>query len=157
MTVQLTTFMWNSTSFSGTGQLNMGPEFLGFVNKLFRVQVRGHVGYATSSLSIGVSITNYLVFGIQHRPHGASPEDLTLTADSDDWLVRAQTGHSDYGATWPAPGTAPGFAGVDGLDFEWHGQLLVGGNTDIFASFKDNSGGSVPTFQTRGTCRVWWG
>jgi hypothetical protein len=153
----LTTFFWRTSSFSGSGQLNIGPEFIGHVNKFFRVQVRGEVNYQGASLTDTSVLANILCFGVQQVPHTAAAEDLISSVDSETFFTRRQSGSQDTTMGWaPSSDTGALIATVTVTD-DWYGQLAVGLDTDVWVSFKASDGGSLANLNTYGTVRLWWG
>jgi len=153
----LTTFFFSNASFTGSGQLNMGPEFLGFVNKIFKVQVRGQINYQGASLVDNGIFANRYAWGVQQVPHTAAAEDMTGSVDSETWIFRRQVGWTDTNTAY-APTTDTGaFFVTQAMVEDWHGQLAVGLDTDIWACIKATDGSTIPPMNAYGTVRVWWG
>ena len=152
----LTTFFWNTASFSGTGQLNIGPFFVGFVEKFYRVEIRGEMNYQGASLTDTGVLANFPAWGVQQVPHTAAGEDVITSFDGYTWFARRQTGCLDYITSWaPTTDTAAVIAGV-AMTEDWAGQLAIGGDTDIWVSIKTATGAALSNFNTFGTVRLWW-
>jgi len=152
----LTTFYWSTSSFTGAGQLNEGPFHVGTLNKLFRAEVRGAMNYQGASNGSHGVLANFPAWGLQQVPHGAAALDVITSTDDDTWLMRRQTGSEDILTAW-APDSAIGtlFAS-NGIEDDWHGQLAVGADTDLYLSLKSSTGAGVNNFNTFGTIRIWW-
>lgn len=152
----LTTFFWNNPAFSSSGQLNLGPFFVGHVDKFYRAEVRGAVNYQAVPLGSTSVVANLLAWGVQQVPHTAAAEDVITSFDSDTWLVRGQTGLDDMLVGW-APSTDVADVLITHATCDnWAGQLAVGLDTDIWISFKTSNGTVAPNFNTFGTVRLWW-
>jgi hypothetical protein len=153
----LTTFFWNNAAFSGAGQLNIGPFFVGFVNKFFRAEVRGQVNYQGVVLGSASVQANFLAWGVQQVPHTTAALDVITSADSDTWFVRRQSGTDDSVIAWaPSTNNAAVLVTNETAD-DWAGQLAIGANQDVFISFKTSTGAALSNFNTFGTVRLWWG
>ena len=153
----LTTFFWSSSSFSGSSQLNIGPEFIGHVNKLFKAEIRGQVNYQGVALSGSGVLANILGWGVQQVPHTAAAEDITGSVDSETWLVRRQSGQNDQVVGWAPSTDTASIMVTNALCDDWAGQLAIGLDTDIWVSIKATTGGSLANLNTFGTVRLWWG
>jgi hypothetical protein len=152
----LTTFFWQTSSFSGSGQLNMGPFFVGFVEKFYKFEVNGQINFQGSAISVASVLANPIVFGVQQVPHTAAGEDIITSFDSETWLVRRQTGSQDLVTTWaPSTDTAAVLGSLATRD-RWAGQLAIGGDTDLWVSMKTSNGSSTGNINTFGTVRLWW-
>lgn len=153
----ITTFFWTYPAFSGSSQLNLGPFFVGHVNKFFRVEIRGELNYQGAVVGSSGVFANFPAWGVQQVPHTAAAEDVITSFDSETWFARRQTGSNDVGVAWaPDTDNAAVLASV-ALSEDWAGQLAVGLDTDIWVSFKSATGASVPNFNVFGTVRLWWG
>jgi hypothetical protein len=152
----LTTFFWNNASFSGGSQLNMGPFFVGTLNKLFRAEVRGQINYQGFTLSGTGVLANSPAWGLQQIAHGTSAQDVITSSDNDSWLMRRQTGSEDVLTAW-TPTTNNGAVYVsNAIADDWAGQLAVGAATDLYLSIKTSASLSVPNYNAFGTIRIWW-
>ncbi len=152
----MTTFFWNNASFTGSSQLDIGPFFIGFVNKIYKMEADGEANYQGSVLGTSSVFANFLAWAVQKVPHGTAANDLVSTADGEDWFIRRQTGSEDYATSWaPNTSNAGVLAGVKLVD-KWAGQLAIGADTDLFVSFKSSTGASLANFNTFGTVRIWW-
>lgn len=152
----MTTFFWNNPSYSGSAQLNIGPFFIGFLEKIYRMEVRGAANAQGVVLASSSVEANFLAWAVQKVPHTAAAADMITTADSEDWFVRRQAGLNDTSTAWsPSTNNAAVLVSL-GLTEDWAGQLAVGADTDLWVSFKASTGVVLPNFNTFGTIRLWW-
>lgn len=151
-----TTFFWNYPAFSGTSQLNLGPFFIGFVNKLYKVQVRGQVNYQGVTLGSSSVLANFLAWGLLWVPHTAAATDVITSADDETWISRRQTGDDDYPVEIaPSSGTS-GVLLTNAINDDWAGQLAIAQDADLWMCFKSSTGASISNLNTFGTVRLWW-
>jgi hypothetical protein len=152
----MTTFFWSNSAYSGSAQLNIGPFFIGFVEKIYKMEVRGQTniqGVVVNSSSVRA---NFAVFAVQKVPHGAPAANIITTADSEDFFVRRQTGSNDVFSTFaPSTDTAADLVTYSTAD-DWAGQLAIGADTDLWVSFVASTGVVLSNFNTFGTVRLWW-
>lgn len=159
MTTQVAVVYPSTTSFSGTGQLNLGPYLVPTVNTLLRAEVRGAFNFAGQSVTDTVDVANVTLWAVQWVPHGNPPNDAVTSADGDlnGWLIRQQSSNNDVSVAWaPNTDTAAFLAGLT-LKADWAGQLkLAGESIDLYLSMIAPSGASVPTMNLYATLRFWW-
>jgi len=152
----LTTFFLDSSAFGGSSQLSLGPNDIGFVNKLFRCHVRGEINVQGQTLGTGSVGANFWAWGINIVPHGDTPDDVITSSDSDAWLIRGQAGRDDYISTWaPSTDECGIFAGYALAD-EWAGQLSLGdAEFDLYMCVKTATT-ALPNANLFATVRLWW-
>lgn len=152
----LTTFFWTNSSFSGSSQLSLGAFFIGDVNKVFKVKVRGQQNYQGQSIGDTSVSANLAAWGVCTVPHGSSPLDVITSSDSDSWFIRTQIGLDDHEGVWaPNTDTAAHISSAAMVD-EWAGQLSFGGAaTDLYVCIKTVSS-ALPDLNTFGAVRLWW-
>lgn len=156
MTIQVATVYPSVSSFSGTGQLDIGPYFIPSPKRLIRAEVRGMVNFQAFSLSnVGV-LANFQLWAVQYADHGSAPANIVTTADGLPWLIREQLGHEDYVSAW-APTSGPGIV-LSGstLRAEWAGQTDIGRDIDLWLSLRPPTGVSVANQNVFASLRFWW-
>ncbi len=151
-----TTFFWSYPSFSGTSQLDLGPFFVGFVNKFYKVQVHGACNFQGAVYGSSSVAANFLGWGVQQVPHTAAAEDLITSADSETWFIRRQTGQNDQTKVWSPDSNNAAVLTTQATTDDWAGQLAIGGDTDLWVSFASTTGAAVGNMNTFGTVRLWW-
>lgn len=146
----------SNSSFSGTGQLDIGPFSSGTVETLLRAEVRGKINYQGLTAGTGSVEINLPLWALQWVPHTAAPADCVTTADGPNWLIREQTGSEETRIGW-APDTAfAGYLATYPLKAEWAGQLVIGSPVDLYLSLKSPSGIGTPNFNLFASIRWWW-
>lgn len=151
-----TTFFFNVPAFSSSAQLNLGPFFVGFVNKFFRLQVRGAMNWQGTTVGTSSVFVNWPVWGVQQVPHTAAAEDIITSVDNDVWFIRRQISDTDVAAPWAPSSSVAGLLAGNTLKDDWRGQLAVGGDTDLWFSLKAQTGIVLPNINAYGTIRLWW-
>lgn len=153
----LTEVVYPSTSsFSGTGQLNLGPYNNGSTQVLIRAEVNGVMNYQTVVMTHPTVLVALPLWALQWVPHTAAPADAVTTADGPNWLIREQVCHDDLQSTW-APSTSSGVLVASTiLKGSWAGQLVIGSPIDLWLSIKSPSGLGLGNFNFFGTIRWWW-
>lgn len=146
----------STSSFSGTGQLNLGPYYAPAVNSLLRAEVRGSVNYIGATISTASVFANFQLWALQWVQHGTLPQDCVLVADGPQWLIREQTNTLGYTATWaPSTDDAGTVAGV-GLNADWAGQLYIGEDIDFYLSLRAPTGADIAGMNLFASIRWWW-
>jgi len=151
-----TTFFATTPAFSSSAQLNLGPFFVGFVNKFFRVQVRGALNYQGATAGTSSVLANFPAWGVQQVPHTAAAEDVITSIDNDVWFIRRQTATGDLAVAWAPSTSVAGLITANVLNDDWRGQLAVGGDTDLWFSLKTSNGVVLPNANVFVTIRLWW-
>lgn len=156
MTHNLSTFFANTGSFSGAGQLSLGPFNIGTVSKIYRMQLRGNMSFQGVTIGTSSVFAGWYVVAVQWVPHGDPMNDVVLTSDYDGFLTRSQVGLSDITATWaPSTDAAGNLAWVAFRD-EWRGQGNIGQNADLWFGMKPAGSGSSPNLNVYASMRLWW-
>lgn len=153
----LTTFFWNTSSFSGSAQLNEGPFFVGFVNKFFKVEVHGMINFQGAVFGSSSVEANFAAFGLQQVPHGAAALDVITSTDNETWFMRRQIGQDDHRAVWAPDTSNSALLASQVVTDRWAGQLAIGADTDLFLSVKTSTGAALGNLNSFGTIRLWWG
>lgn len=146
----------SSGSFSGTGQLNLGPFFISDVVKLLRHEVRGQLNQQGQNGSDTAVLANEPLWAVQWVPAGNSPSDIVTTIDGPQFPIREQMGTIDLITTF-APDTADAaFFHSYGLRSFWAGQLVVNQSVDLYLSVKTPDGVAIPNSNLFASLRTWW-
>jgi hypothetical protein len=147
---------WLNGSFSGSGQIAMGPFPMGDVNKLFKLQARGAINFQGAVIGTSSVFANLLTWGVCLVPHGDSPPDVLTSSDSDAWLIRTGVGSTDVAATWAPNTDSAGSLAALAMDGEWAGQLSYGGAAqDVFVCLRAFTG-SIANANSMGQARLWF-
>lgn len=146
----------NTSSFSGTAQLNEGPFNIPTVNKLLRAEVRGKVNFQGVVIaSTGVE-ANFQVWGLQWVPQGNAALDVVTSGDDNHWLIREQLGSQESRVEWtPSTNSAVYLAGY-AMHEDWAGQLPIGASIDLYLSLRAPTGVSISNMNLFATLRWWW-
>lgn len=146
----------HSASFSGSGQLDLGPFFISDVVRLLRHEVRGQVNIQGQSLADNAVMGNLLLYAVQWVPSGNSPSDIVSTIDGPQFPIREQMGTTDELTSW-APTTDVGAVLITyGMRSFWAGQLLINQSIDLYLSVKTPDGSSQPNSNLIASLRTWW-
>lgn len=151
-----TTFFFTTPSFSGASQLNIGPFFVGFVDKFYKVEVHGQVNYQGELFGSSSVLVNFPAWGVQQIPQGSAAADVITSFDGDAWFIRRQLGQDDNTAAWAPSTDTSAVLITNTLVDRWAGQLAVGGDTDVWFSMKSANGSALPNLNVFGTIRLWW-
>lgn len=156
MSTQVAVVYPSTTSFSGSGQLDLGPFFIPSVIKLLRVEVRGKINFqAVTFDSAGVE-ANFILWSVQWVPTSTSPNNCVTTADGPQWPIREQIGSQETRMTWaPSTDVSATMAGY-AIKAEWAGQVEVGESIDMYMSLRPPTGSSVPNYNLFASLRFWW-
>jgi hypothetical protein len=149
-------FYWLQSSVTGGGQYNQGPFNPGTVNRLLKVESRGMQNYEAAAVATNGVLANLALWGIQWVAHGASPLDILISLDSDQWLIREQETGEDYQSVWAPQTTIPGVFSGYGLNRTWRGQYQIAADIDFYVSWALPFGGSWPNWNSFGNLRAWW-
>jgi hypothetical protein len=153
---QLTTFLWSTSFFTGTSQLNEGPFNIGDVHKIFRAEVHGMVNFEGTDLGLASVLANVGVWGLQWGAAGYTARDIISDPDSDGWLMRQQFGATDTIVGWSPQTADAAVLHSYVITNKWAGQLDLGGaNTDCYLVFEGHTAG-LDNLNTFGSIRLWW-
>jgi len=90
----------STSSFSGAGQLNLGPYYIPSPAALLRVEVHGKANFQGATIASNGVEANYPLWGVQWVTHGSSPQDVVSSADDEHWLLREQLGSDETRFAW---------------------------------------------------------
>ena len=156
MPINVQTEYPSSSSFSGTGQLNLGPFFISSVGKLLRHEVRGQVNFQGATITSAGVLGNQSLWAVQWVPSGDSPSDIVSTVDGPQFPIREQMGTMDEVTSW-APTTDVGAVLITyGMRSFWAGQLVVNQSIDLYLSVKTPDGSAQPNSNLIASLRTWW-
>lgn len=156
MTVKVEVVYPTTSSFSGSGQLNIGPFASGTVQTLLRAEVRGKINYQGLTAGTGSVEANFPLWALQWVPSTAAPADCITTADGPSWLIREQTGSQESRIGWSPDTAFVAYLAGYPLKAEWAGQLPLGFPIDLYLSLKSPSGAGTPNFNLFASIRWWW-
>lgn len=146
----------STSSFSGTGQLNLGPFNMGTVYRFIRLEARGLVNFQGFTLSATGVLANWQLWAVYWVPTGTGALDVVTTIDGPQWLIREQTGAEDYVSQWaPSSDTSAGIQGYR-LSGDWAGQMPINQDIDLWLSMRAPTGASIPNFNVFASLRFWW-
>lgn len=126
-----TMFFFNNATSPNSGQ-QYGPFNVGFINKLFRVRVRGALIFQPQAFSAGDYLVDPVTWGFQYGSAGYSPLSVTADYDNEFFLAVEQKTIDEVSIVW-APSSDTAETGVgSGVRLDWTGQLVVGENADFY-------------------------
>lgn len=156
MAVQTEVVYPSTAAFSGTGQLDLGPYFVPSVNKLLRLELHAKRNVQIVLFGSTSVEENIELYAVQWVPHGGAPANCVTTADGVNWLIRRQAGDQETRFAW-SNATADGYASATVvLEGCWAGQLLIGGDIDLYLSMRSPTGAGIGNCNVFGSIRFWW-
>jgi hypothetical protein len=125
--------------FDNAGSPSSGQQFgsfpLGFVNKIYRVNVVGAVSTVIGTAVTGDVQEDPILFGIQYGASGYTPLNLPADSENLQFLALENLEAAGIGITW-APNTATAASGAGGgFRLSWSGQKFIGFNADTYVTF----------------------
>jgi hypothetical protein len=149
-------FYPSTSSFSGTGQLALGPFNVGTVNKLLQVELRGAANFDAATITATGVLANVAIYGIQWVAHGAGHGDVVSSAYDPTWPIRHQLGMNDLTASWTPTTGGSNTLACNALWGHWAGQLAIGENVDMWLLLKSPSGQAVSNMNLFASLEAWW-
>lgn len=156
MAVQAQIVYPSVSSYSGAGQLDIGPFYVPSVFWLLRLYLHGKNNYQAAVFGATSVEANYELYAVQWVPHGDPPFNIVTQADGANFPIRRQIGSQETRITWDATSSTANVIVTQPLEGKWAGQTVIGSDIDIYLSMRPPSGSSVGNHNTFASIRYWW-